>query len=131
MDLFLNLYLAIHLINSELLYNPRLSYSLYYEGRLSLFVGSLKQSYFAWMYLLLQTRQMCNGRGVSVSGTVIPDPSTARIFIMASIIFLFCVSMPAVSFLCANSLAFKSSASASVVVVVCMLAVYSFTSVSN
>ena len=137
MDLFLNLYLAIHLINSELLYDPGLSYSLYHEGLLSLFLGSLKHSYFARMALLLHTRQMCVGRGVFVSGTMGPAPATTPIFIIASIIFLFCVRMPTVMFcvrmsevcfLCAKSLAFKASTAASVLVVVCILAAYSFNS---
>ena len=63
--------------------------------------------------------------------TVVPAPATAPIFIVASIIFLFYTSISLVYFLYANSLAFKVSTTESVVVVVCMLEVYSFTSASD
>ena len=74
----------------------------------------------------MNTWHMCIGYGVFVAGTVGTATAGSNIFIMASIILLFCARMSAVCFLCAKSYSFKASAYVSVVVVVFMLAAYSF-----
>ena len=86
------------------------------------------------MTLLFHTWQMCiGGCSVLVAGTVTVGPASAAapIFIIASVILLFCARISAVCFLCAKSSAFKNSTTESVVVVVCMLAAYYFTLASN
>ena len=60
-----------------------------------------------------------------------PALSAAPIFIMAFIILLLCARTSVVFSLCDKSSSFKDTTNASVVVVVCMLAAYSFTSARN